>query len=383
MIKFIVILFLVTGHQLNAQSWRSNYLPLESNNHITFESKTIDDTIWLSREDTLAFRPESKQYHFNFTVDSGKGIRFLISQRIGGADPDYNCSFPRQVLSKGDSGQVSICFPGRKMGPPFVLTRKYIVNTNTSKRDTLVVKRHFKWYDLNTTRANLKLGDSSLNIVEHTVNSKPQMMFLNLHENESTSIEALKIIADSIPIDYIYLEHGGERRVGFSNEEKQYSIDPNRIYTETGRKATLDENDQLDEFSLQTSLNLAEQICSKFRKGKAIISVHNNTEDEYSILSYLPDGGEAQNTGLLFINDAADPDDFIYTTDSLVYEAAKRDCINVILQSEDNFVDDGSLSVYCELNNIQYVNVETEHGHLTEQIRLILWVRSELITTNY
>ncbi len=377
--RILLGLFLLIAQLSGAQmspSWFHHYRPLDSNNVVLFELKTINDTILLSRSDSLTFQSGYKRYQFNFTIDTGENVQFLISQSLNNDGLNYNCSHPLDILHLGDTGHVTICFPGAQFSPPYDLTTKYIVNSNTSKRDTLIINRHFEWRDQDTIHTSLSLGDSSLVIVEHTATIKPQMMFLNLHENESTSIEALKIVADTIPIDYIYLKHGGERRVEFSNNDQQYSIDPNRIYTKVGTEATLNENDQLDEFGLVTSEFLAHRIFQKLQKGKSVISVHNNTPDEYSIFSYLPDSSEAGNTRQLFINEAADPDDFIYTTNLLVYQAAKRDSINVILQSDDNLIDDGSLSVYCGIQGILYVNIETEHGHLKEQIRLIFWTRN-------
>lgn len=383
--RLLLILLLFNGHNLSAQGQFSNYLPITEGNQVSYQTKTFDDTIWLSREDTLAFRPRRQDYRFKFRVTEGTNVLFDYSRRIGGADPDFNCDFPKHPLSLRDTGEIIICFPGNIFNPPYVHTRRYVVNSNTEIRDTLTINRHFLWSDRDTICTNIRLGDSTIRLVEHSISLRPEIIFLNLHENEATSIDALKYFADSIPINYYYLEHGGERRIDFSNGRDLYSIDPNRIYTENGRKATLEENEQLDDFGLEVSKELAQQLIWKINKGQAIVSVHNNTPDEYSILSYLPEGGEAENTGELFINEAADPDDFIYTTDSLVYVAAKRDCINVILQDEETFVDDGSLSVYCGMKNILYVNVETEHDHLEEQIRLIGWAKTvveQIINTN-
>lgn len=374
--RLLLILLLLNGHNLSAQGWFSNYLPITEGNQISYQTKTFDDTLWISRVDSLAFRPRRKDYRFQFLVTEGVNVQFDYSRRIGGAEPDFNCDFPKHFLSLGDSGEVTICFPGRIFQPPYIHTCHYVVNSNSQTRDTLTINRHFLWSDRDTICTNIILGDSMIRLVEHAVSMRPEIIFLNLHENEATSIDALKHFADSIPINYYYLEHGGERRVEYSNGRDHYSIDPNRIYTENGRKATLEDNNQLDEFGLKTSEDLAQHLIWKALKGDAIISVHNNTPDEYSILSYLPEGAEAANTGELFINEEADPDDFIYTTDSLVYAAAKRDCINVILQNEKTVVDDGSLSVYCGMKNILYVNVETEHDHLEEQIRLIGWAKT-------
>ena len=52
--------------------------------------------------------------------------------------------------------------------------------------------------------------------------------------------------------------------------------------------------------------------------------------------------------------------------------------VNVILQDNRNFVDDGSLSTYSALNDIRYVNIETEEGHLEKQLELIRLVHQVL-----
>ena len=52
-------------------------------------------------------------------------------------------------------------------------------------------------------------------------------------------------------------------------------------------------------------------------------------------------------------------------------ELCKKLGLNVILQDNEACVNDGSLSVHCGKNNIPYINVEAQKGHLSEQIDLI------------
>jgi hypothetical protein len=375
--RILLLLFLLNGSLTHAQDWFSDYLPLVEGNEVSYDEYTINDTIWLHKDDSNHLEPIRKDYRFKFIVKKGGPILFDYSRRIGGADPDYNCLFSKHSALR-DSGEVVICFPGRMRTPPYIHTRRYIANSNTNKRDTLTVNRIFRWADRDTICTNIPLGDTIVTLVQHLASPKPTIIYLNIHENEATSIEALKKVADSVDISYYYLQHRGTRRIFFSNEDEEFSIDPNRIYTKMGRDSTLADETIVDSFALAKTTYLAQRLLWKFQAGKAIVSVHNNTPDEYSILSYLPEGGEEENTGKLYINENMDPDDFIYTTDSLVFEAAKNDSINVVLQSTDNFVDDGSLSIYCGKENLPYVNVETEHEHLDEQVRLLYWIREIL-----
>ncbi|MBK8927556.1 MAG: hypothetical protein IPM74_17060 [Crocinitomicaceae bacterium] len=77
-----------------------------------------------------------------------------------------------------------------------------------------------------------------------------------------------------------------------------------------------------------------------------------------------------------------DPDDFIFTTDKNLYDHLSQLPVNIILQDNDNCKDDGSLSVYCGRKGIPYVNIEAEYGHLTEQVKLIEMVVSEIVSMN-
>jgi len=53
-----------------------------------------------------------------------------------------------------------------------------------------------------------------------------------------------------------------------------------------------------------------------------------------------------------------------------LFNSLKKANVNVMLQSK--FVEnDGSLSVYAMQNNIPYINVEVQHGHIDENLRLL------------
>ena len=88
-------------------------------------------------------------------------------------------------------------------------------------------------------------------------------------------------------------------------------------------------------------------------------------------VSYAPGGSEAQNAADVFISEREDIDDFFYTTDSTIFYNLKQAGFNVVLQNNKAVVNDGSLSVYCGYNNMRYVNIEAQHGHKEQQMRMI------------
>lgn len=222
-----------------------------------------------------------------------------------------------------------------------------------------------------------ELGDSLISIVHENQESESDILFINVHENEATSINALRFFDLGICYEFVWLQHNATRRIYFNHKEEVFSVDPNRIFSHEGIVETLAYDKIPGCFSSpnrkaeRMAKSLAHEILKYVHNAKWVISLHNNTPDNYSIKSYLPGGDEALNTKEVFINDQMDADDFIYTTDEQLFLALKKKNINVILQDNVNCVNDGSLSVYCGMKGIPYANVEAEDGHVEEQMRLI------------
>jgi len=203
--------------------------------------------------------------------------------------------------------------------------------------------------------------------------------FINVHENEATSVEAAKQFLKDHGGNLITLKHSGNRNLSFSLKNKVFSVDPNRMYTDSGRKASMKALGDYKHYAAVPVKRFAEQLLTNFIDGKSlVVALHNNTDSAYSILSYINKELEGNNAADVYINDTMDTDDFILTTDNRIFDSLKVRGINVILQSK-NALDDGSLSVYAEKNNISYINVEAEHGHVEEQLRMLQALKDVLI----
>lgn len=216
----------------------------------------------------------------------------------------------------------------------------------------------------------INLGDSTVKINRHYKAIESDILFINVHEDEQTSIEAVHIIAENTDLNFVYLEHTGSRRINFNHKKRVYSVDPNRIYTIKGRKATLKDGGDYSWRAGRMTRRLAKSILSLIEDNMTVVAMHNNTDVNYSIKSYLPEGDEAPNTKEVFINPEMDPDDFVYTTEKVFYDRLKSRNVNVILQDNEACVNDGSLSVYCGKKGIPYINIEAQKGHLEEQVEL-------------
>src|SRR5690606_3461944 len=96
---------------------------------------------------------------------------------------------------------------------------------------------------------------------------------------------------------------------------KFYSVDPNRIYTRKGRRKTLKDGGRFSFRAARSVRSFADDLLTYLSGRSVVIAMHNNTDVNYSIKSYLPGGDEAKNTKEVFVNPDMDPDDFIYTTE--------------------------------------------------------------------
>ena len=84
------------------------------------------------------------------------------------------------------------------------------------------------------------LGETKISIIELCYKScKNNQLFLNVHDNEQTGRNA----ADSFLNNYggmlVHIANDSNRNVTFVMHGKQYTFDPNRIYTRKGRLASL------------------------------------------------------------------------------------------------------------------------------------------------
>jgi hypothetical protein len=106
-------------------------------------------------------------------------------------------------------------------------------------------------------------------------------------------------------------------------------------------------------------------------KQDLVIALHNNSNNGFSLSSYLVDNiyeGEAHAT---YRGMHPDPDEFYFVTERRLFEALQPNPYHIVLQDNYGMTDDGSLSVYCGRRGIHYVNVEAQHKHEKEQKEML------------
>lgn len=214
----------------------------------------------------------------------------------------------------------------------------------------------------------IQLGDSAVVLAIHQ-SADSSLSMLVLHDDENTAVDAGLAVVNELGGRLVELRAQGERRVSFSIDGRHYDLDPNRIFTDAGIRTTL-RPEAIEEAMVATQM-FADSLVAIYDPDHVIVTLHNNTPDDYSALSYDHGGQYATDAEAVHIEEGVDPDDFFFVTDHDLFEALRADDFNVVLQNNDSVADDGSLSVWAARQDFLYVNVEAEHGHYEQQKAMI------------
>ena len=208
--------------------------------------------------------------------------------------------------------------------------------------------------------------------------ARPGLRYLNLHENEQTSVEAATALLQHQPGMLIELQAGGGRLVSFRAGWRPHAFDPNRIFTDAGLVATLRQHGSDTPLARAAVLTLRDAVLALIADGDdvagardvPVVALHNNGAGRYSVQAYAPGGVHVQDAQAVATNPALSPQDFFLVTRRSLFDGLRARGFNVVLQSERP-ADDGSLAVWCQQQGRAYVNVEALHGHVQEQQRML------------
>ncbi|MDP3990653.1 MAG: hypothetical protein Q8Q01_05635 [archaeon] len=209
----------------------------------------------------------------------------------------------------------------------------------------------------------IKLGDSIVSlIISQKGDSK--ITYINLHENETTSVTVGKKIIEKYGGCLIEVKAQGQRLISFSLEGKEYQFDPNRIFSDEGIKETLNESNGK---AFEVIKKFREELLAILNKSNLIIALHNNEGGEFSLDSFPQ----------FKISRCNGPHEFFYTTDLRLFNSLKSQ-FSIVLQDNQIVEDDGSLSIYCGKNNISYINVEARYDCYKEQLKMLEGLQKEI-----
>jgi hypothetical protein len=226
--------------------------------------------------------------------------------------------------------------------------------------------------EIKMVRRQLRLGETAVDVVV-SERPGPKHLFCNLHDDENTSVEAGLVALRRSGGRLVELQHGGPRHIAFRLDGGEFVVDPNRIFTAEGARRTLAKLSRRTIEAERAVERFAKDLLAVYaiERADVVIALHNNTEGQYSALSYEKGGVFAADASAVFIKDGSDPDDFFFVTEAAVFDALRHRGYNVVLQDNRRVTDDGSLSVYCGRAGVRYINVEAQNGHLEQQVAMI------------
>jgi hypothetical protein len=210
------------------------------------------------------------------------------------------------------------------------------------------------------------LGDTSVKLQVKQYGSGPT--FIALHENESTSVRAANQVVPAHGGTMVVLQHSGHRNVTFTLHGESHSFDPNRIFSDTGIRATL--GFPVSEAAFNVVSDFARFVTNQIGDGP-IVALHNNTAGNYSVSSYVAGGSFSADARSVYVASGTDPDDFYFVTKKQTFKQLQKSGYSVVLQAARP-ADDGSLSVYSARRGIPYVNIEAEHGKVSLQQKMLI-----------
>lgn len=237
----------------------------------------------------------------------------------------------------------------------------------------------------------------------------PNWAFFAPHENENVANDYVIQQIQQHGGVFVILRQEGKRLLHIDVDPFQVKIDPNRIYTEQGRRKNiiklnpkLRSNTYVFQRAMRRSADLAQWIVSALGgadSARIWVAIHNNTEGykgdnkqgigDVSIQRYGYKLAEGASFLMMVSKQQGDEDDLFFVTEKRDFIAMQRFGYNAVLQHpqvvSDPLEDDGSLSVYAQKQGIRYINIEAErstadfgNNHLAEQKQMVDFVFSLL-----
>lgn len=212
-----------------------------------------------------------------------------------------------------------------------------------------------------------KLGEKTVPLQLVQYGSAVTIFCINIHDNEQTSVQAARAVLETRGGILLRIQNNYQRIIRFRLRGVSYSFDPNRVFSRTGIEQSLKENGMVSAEAVSEVEKFGQRLLQLIPDSiSCIIALHNNTEEAYSVKSYLPGGDRRKDAREVMAADDQDVDDIAYTTDEILFRQMASLGYNSILQDNVHVKKDGSLSVYCGERNRRYVNIETQHGRLAQ-----------------
>jgi hypothetical protein len=240
----------------------------------------------------------------------------------------------------------------------------------------------------------LTLGETTVRINVYEKKGAA-ITFFSPHHNEREARIAAREAVERNGGRFVELESFDEqgapaRRLRFQFRGKSYSLDPNRIFTENGRRCAgfaPEAAPSIESFARALLDLVLASGGERLREGERfLVAIHNNMDvdsrnardraGDLTASAFVRDAGarscargafHEQAAGVYLSNAEDDEDNFVILSTPRLVGFFASEGFNVVVQKaaaalrvESCGVDDGSLSVYAALRDIHYVCLEAD-----------------------
>jgi hypothetical protein len=221
---------------------------------------------------------------------------------------------------------------------------------------------------MNKITHHFQLGET-LHRLLHYQNGSHSSLLVRVHGNEKD--------AGEVGVKWVQ-EQGGlfvdvdnpTREINFKLNDINIQFDPNRVFSITGIKKTLQEYESLCNQDVVAEIGKFQQaLLKQCEKANAIVALHNN--EDFNIHYYGASGENALACDKLHINNSLNPHNFIIVTQLSDFRLLKELNLSVVLECQHPTQDSGSLSEYCLKHNVRYFNIEAQFGCFQEQWEML------------
>lgn len=217
-----------------------------------------------------------------------------------------------------------------------------------------------------------KIGDRSLPIKISQYGLEINSVCINLHDNEGTSVQAARSVLEEKGGLLIRLDNYKQRVIRFKLKGISYAFDPNRMFSREGIEQTMRDNRKISRDAMNEVEKFAQRVLQLIPDSvSCVIALHNNTEEAFSVRSYLPGHERQDDAQAVYADSLQDVDDIALTTDSLLYQRMADFGYNSIWQHNERAKKDGSLSIYFGELGRRYINIETQHGKVKQYVEML------------
>jgi hypothetical protein len=228
-------------------------------------------------------------------------------------------------------------------------------------------------YTPTTRTVFYKIGETQIPVKLMQYGEVKDIVYINLHADEITSIQAAKLVLEKEGGTLIKIENNNKRNIRFRLKGRYYQFDPNRMFSREGVVQTLTRLGRISPDAIAEVERFGKRILDLIPKNPSIlIALHNNTDGLFGIQSYLPGKERESDAKKVYADPGQDPDDIFLTTDSLFFEHLAAQKYNSVWQDNGNARKDGSLSIYCGERDITYLNCETQHGRSQQYVSMLI-----------